>query len=630
MSADGRTSGGAGITIVDLNICKAALDNLMSKTNAKKNYLFLEPVDLSFFPTYAEVVQRPMDLGTVKKNLEGAGGDTTYKTRDEFWTDVDLVFSNACVFHGPNKEAEWIVKLAKQMQKVVEREKKKAEKKAAGAGSGAGIISGATQKKKRGRPPKVKTADGTDATAATKAKAKPAVKLKLSAPKAVASAIEASQQAMAAAGGGAAAAGSPPAPAPAPAPGKGKGKKETAAKAKPSKPKISLKLSLGGGGGSTAKSSVGSVGSRGKQLPTDVSPGEKAKTGANVPKPKLKLSISEPKPPVKPPGVAGGGRGKGKGRGRPPGSTNKKTTTSTMTPSEMAQCSKVLSALRRRNPHESTAWFLKPVSDAELVEDYKAKIPNPIDLGTIGTKLEKGEYANVAAFVLDVRRVFSNCLRYNTAIQDSFRPLAKDMLVSLEQILALFVAAPAAPDIVYPRLLYCWKLTLSLLDTLLNMTNPSDGHQTAHYFMHPVSFYLGGVFPPDYLSKVKTPMDFGTVTSNLIEGTYQSVSDFAADCKLVVDNCRTYYAGREDGKIFIELANTLDGLLVQQLTALVRYDNSATGAREKVSPVAPLNIPRPSQSFLMSILGEVREMKYTDKGTKVIYALCSISDDYFY
>jgi len=602
MSADAgaaASSGGDGtMSLDDLNLCKAALGSLTSKTNAKKNYLFLEPVNLQLLPTYAEVVKRPMDLGTVKKKLEGEG-DAVYRTRDEFWADVDQVFTNACVFHGPIKENEWIVKLAKQMQKIAEREKKKAEKKVASAGKGAGIVSGATLKKKRGRPPKVKTEDGSGAAG----KAKPSVKLKLSAPKAVVSAIEASQNAAAAA---ADTAGTSSAPAPSQA--KGRGKKETAVKAKPSKPKISLKLSLGdggGGGGSSAKS-AGSAASRGKALPTDISPAEKVKTKARNkpgPKPKLKLSISE------------SASGSGKARGRPPGSSNKTAAplSSGMTLSEVAQCSKALSALRRRNPTESTKWFNKPVSDPQIVDDYRAKVPHPVDFGTISSKLEKGEYADIASFVLDVRRVFANCLRYNTTIQDSFRPLARDMLMSAEQIFARFIATPAA----YPRLLYCWKLTLSLLDTLLNMTNPSDGFQTAHYFLHPVSYYVGGAFPPDYLAVIKTPMDFGTITSNLFEGTYQTVSEFVTDCKLVVDNCRTYYAGREDGLLFIELADRLDGLMVQQLNALVRYDNSGTGAREKASPVAPLYIPRPSQDFLMSILAEVREMEYTSKFTKI-------------
>lgn len=551
----------------DQNICKAALEVLLSPTNGKKNYLFLEPVDPKFVPNYNDVVKRPMDLGTIKKNLDGAeGATTTYRTREEFWADVDIVFENAIFFHTPIKENAWIAKLAKQMQKLVEREKKKAEKKVSGGGggAGAGIVSGATQKKKRGRPPSRDAASDPP---------KPAVKLKLSAPKAASAATEPSQ---------------------------GEAGASTAVKAKPSKPKLKLKL---GGGGGGAAGSVGSS-SRGKAVPSDVG---KAKPTAKVSKPKLKLSISESTGPA----PAGKGRGPG-GKKIPPARTS-----ITLTPAELAQCSKALSAIRHRNTHEDIQWFLRPVSDPQLVDDYKSKIRHPSDLGTIATKLDKNQYSNVADFVLDVRRIFANCLRYNTTVNDSFRPLAKKLAEQSEGILALFVAAPTAPKRVYPRLLYCWKLCLSLLDTLLNMTNPNDGQQAAYFFMHPVSFYLGGALPEGYLAKVQTPMDFGTITSRLFEGEYQDVSEFIEDCRLVVDNCRTYYVGREEGKVFLELADRMDGLMAQQLNALKRYNESAAGRREKEAAVPPLFIPAPSAAFLLSIMKEIRSMQYTDRLTKV-------------
>ena len=565
----GAAGVGGGMSVADQNICKAALDVLLSPTNGSKNYLFLEPVDPKFVPNYTDVVKRPMDLGTIKKNLDGTeGATTTYRTREEFWADVDIVFENAIFFHTPIKENAWIVKIAKQMQKLVEREKKKAEKKVSGGGggAGAGIVSGATQKKKRGRPP---SRGGADAASDPP---KPAVKLKLSAPKAASAATEPSQ---------------------------GEAGASTAAKAKPSKPK--LKLKLGGGGGSAA-GSVGSS-SRGKEVPSDVG---KAKPTAKISKPKLKLSISESTGPA----PAGKGKGPG-GKKIPPART------STLTPAELAQCSKALSAIRHRNTHEDIQWFLRPVSDPQIVDDYKAKIRYPSDLGTIATKLDKNQYSNVADFVLDVRRIFANCLRYNTTVNDSFRPLAKKLAEQSEGILALFVATPAAPKRVYPRLLYCWKLCLSLLDTLLNMTNPNDGNQTAYFFMHPVSYYLAGALPEGYLAKVQTPMDFGTITSRLFEGEYQDVSEFIEDCRLVVDNCRTYYAGREEGKVFLELADRMDGLMAQQLNALKRYNESAAGKREKEAAVPPLFIPAPSSAFLLSIMKEIRSMQYTDRLTKV-------------
>ena len=76
MPGDAEAPGGPGgaLSPLEASVCRAALDSLMGKGNAKKNYLFLEPVDLAHFPTYTDVVERPMDLGTVGKNLEGGGG----------------------------------------------------------------------------------------------------------------------------------------------------------------------------------------------------------------------------------------------------------------------------------------------------------------------------------------------------------------------------------------------------------------------------------------------------------------------------------------------------------------------------------------------------------------------------
>lgn len=126
-------------------------------------------------------------------------------------------------------------------------------------------------------------------------------------------------------------------------------------------------------------------------------------------------------------------------------------------------------------------------------------------------RIDKDEYTTVAEFVRDLRRTFANCFRYNTSISDlkstdGFRPVATKMLTHAEEYLAFFIGRTEAPNMVYPKLLYCWKICLSVLDTLLLLTNPEDGLQTAHFFLHPVSFFFGGSFPPEYLQKVSTPI----------------------------------------------------------------------------------------------------------------------------
>ncbi|XP_043271463.1 bromodomain adjacent to zinc finger domain protein 1A isoform X2 [Venturia canescens] len=59
------------------------------------------------------------------------------------------------------------------------------------------------------------------------------------------------------------------------------------------------------------------------------------------------------------------------------------------------------------------SWpFLTPVTIDE-VPDYYDYIKNPMDFGTIKTKLESGKYGNVKEFVTDCQLVFENCDTYN-------------------------------------------------------------------------------------------------------------------------------------------------------------------------------------------------------------------------
>eukprot|EP01083_Nonionella_stella_P129431 392749_1 len=95
------------------------------------------------------------------------------------------------------------------------------------------------------------------------------------------------------------------------------------------------------------------------------------------------------------------------------------------------------------------------------------------------------------------------------------------MAQTSEDLMILFLPKTKKP--MYKKLLYCWKRCLEIIDDALALKNPDDGYPTVHYFLHPVSFYFGGVLPPDYLGKVKNPSDFGTITSKVLEGVYQNI-----------------------------------------------------------------------------------------------------------
>lgn len=75
-------------------------------------FIFEEPVDPEKLnlPDYREVIKNPMDLGTVKKQLESA---KHYFEIERFAADVKLTFDNALKYNPPGQD---IHKIAKDMK----------------------------------------------------------------------------------------------------------------------------------------------------------------------------------------------------------------------------------------------------------------------------------------------------------------------------------------------------------------------------------------------------------------------------------------------------------------------------------------------------------------------------------
>lgn len=58
--------------------------------------------------------------------------------------------------------------------------------------------------------------------------------------------------------------------------------------------------------------------------------------------------------------------------------------------------------------------------DAELLglHDYFDIIKKPMDLGTVKEKMDSRAYESAAEFAVDIRRIFSNCYKYNPPEHD--------------------------------------------------------------------------------------------------------------------------------------------------------------------------------------------------------------------
>ncbi len=251
-------------------------------------------------------------------------------------------------------------------------------------------------------------------------------------------------------------------------------------------------------------------------------------------------------------------------------------------------------------------------------------------------RLDKNQYKTVSDFVIDVRRMFGNSLRYNILQTDQvLREISRRLLKVTEQYLNVFIlnsdatlggvaAAGGGSNKLYPSLLYCWETCLQILEDVLYLEDPVDKLQTAWYFLHPASAYFTDKKDwQGYKNKVKTPMDFGTIVSNLVEGHYQSIDSFAKDCRLVTSNCKTYYQDEENGAEFVAKATRLEEFLSGRLDAALQYDRSeqGLGARKAFANPVPLKLTKPSKEFYTSMLEELRKTEYIDKHIKVRWFL---------
>jgi bromodomain-containing protein 8 len=72
----------------------------------------MHPVRDDIAPGYSNVVKRPMDLSTIKKNIEAG----SIKSTIEFQRDVMLMFTNAIMYNSSNHDVH---KIAIEMYKEV-------------------------------------------------------------------------------------------------------------------------------------------------------------------------------------------------------------------------------------------------------------------------------------------------------------------------------------------------------------------------------------------------------------------------------------------------------------------------------------------------------------------------------
>lgn len=241
-------------------------------------------------------------------------------------------------------------------------------------------------------------------------------------------------------------------------------------------------------------------------------------------------------------------------------------------PQLRAMCKKILKKLMKS---ENCMYFLEPVDWKALnLPHYPTIIKHPMDLGTIKTKLERGEYGSVDDFAYDVRLVFKNCLKFNQeetkefpirtwakAASDSFEQMYQQDLMPLvhpEETPPLVVPAPPKEEgQVEPSRV----LPIKVKTTKKSPKNKAKGSpsssaafpqetdykklverlmkdERALSFNAPFDYAAAGLL--DYPKVVKKPMDFLTIKKKLTSHQYASADAFVEDMELVFSNCLLY------------------------------------------------------------------------------------------
>ena len=101
-------------------------------------------------------------------------------------------------------------------------------------------------------------------------------------------------------------------------------------------------------------------------------------------------------------------------------------------PQQKKECTDVLESLQSL----TDSWvFAMPVDPVLLgLPDYFDVIKNPMDLGTVGKRLEQGHYQSIDEFHLDVKLTFANALLYNE-VGTSVHTVAKEFDIHYESLM---------------------------------------------------------------------------------------------------------------------------------------------------------------------------------------------------
>ncbi|GLE05308.1 hypothetical protein PINS_up014321 [Pythium insidiosum] len=506
--------------------CVRLLELLTNKRVQESwSWVFMSPV--TDIPGYHEIIKKPMDLGTVKKNLGSKPSRCRFKSHDKFARDVRLVFQNALLYNKDDEQVKGSVYDAAQhllrvfdtaYAKSVDTVFKDEAVESAGAGDDATPSADKASEHHNAHS----SSDGGDGSGHKHKKEKKEKKEKKSK----------------------------------------KSKKKSKDRDKDrekdrekDRDKDKERKKHKSSSSSSSSGSKGDTHAHVSQVPP-TAPTISSSSPTAVPK---ATSVPDHRP-----NAATSAAPSGSVPPSPsPTASATKSTSNAMSEEAMAACQSVLMKIikYKEGSVSPAAPFLQPV-DLNHFPDYRIKVPHRMHLYGVQKKLRSGGYADKDAFARDVRRIFSNCLIYNSDVV-----LSKVMRTHAITLMKLFETQFAKlAGGVWPGVSKRWECHQILHEILAHRT--LDGQETAQWFKYPIQTYFDSPeqIPYGYFKTVKQPMDLGTVSERLHLGMYKDVSSFIHDLKLVFDNCILYWSSDPHGQTYCDSAKALLGVLRNNAT----------------------------------------------------------------
>ncbi|KAI9203515.1 Bromodomain-containing protein [Polychytrium aggregatum] len=258
--------------------------------------------------------------------------------------------------------------------------------------------------------------------------------------------------------------------------------------------------------------------------------------------------------------------------------------------------------------HADALIFLMPV-DRSLYPDYDAIIKKPMDLETMGRKLAQHAYRTLGEFEADFTLMITNCFKYNApnslgykaglSLQKYFSKewkKAASGLVGVKHESPQPAGGMPSPSVKAKRADAAGTPKPKAKGFGQPIQSEFCEGTIKKLLRHAFSVSFAQPVPkdtPGYYALIKRPMDLGTLLANLRSGQYATQTDFHADMKLIFQNCYQY---NMPGTDIVKCAEFLERLFDETWASQPTHPEAAsTPSRESTHKEADRSHTKPKK-----------------------------------